>query len=338
MKTTAFTWIAGICLLASMPAFAGAGSSGGGAAIVCRDGNRKITSAELLDLYEGKVRFEYQIPGNASEPREQILAAIEKLNSHARYKPLARQVVAEVISRMRFLPPGVVFQSPEDLGGSYGIVMPDGCGVEGVGFYEADGTLKVSRSIYAAFSKTDQAAFIVHEALYKIARDRPTTDNSAASRQLNAAVFSTDVSSDVIQKMSESLVDGGYDWLFDHNEVISVPGEAHFPLLSIRITPSSSQAYSAQFACTDHSGAALTQKVSFSGTGTTELKLQDLTCYAINGSLGPSEGMPEMKFTVEFYAGQSLLYSRETKSRRADSQFYTEVLHPEIAMPQIPHL
>lgn len=45
-------------------ALAGAVDGGGGKGVVCRDQSGKISSAELLDLYEGRVQFGFNIPSS----------------------------------------------------------------------------------------------------------------------------------------------------------------------------------------------------------------------------------------------------------------------------------
>src|SRR5690349_15496095 len=114
----------------------GAGSSGGGAAVVCRKG-RKIVRAELLDIYEGRnhPRRKFLIPDRDTPVLDQVERALRRLTADPLHIPLMRQVAAEVVLAMEFLPKGVSFHSPEDLGKKLGILVPDGCAVEGVGYY-----------------------------------------------------------------------------------------------------------------------------------------------------------------------------------------------------------
>lgn len=328
------SWLIGIGIFASAAASAGAGSSGGGGAVVCREG-KKILHAYLLDLYEGRIRHGYEIPTLNASPEAQLTAAMNKLDGHPRYKALVRQVTAETLARIQFLPKDAVFDSPEDLGSRFGVVMEDGCDVEGIGFYEADDTLKVSRSIYAAFSNTDKAAFILHESLYKIARDMSHARDSAFSRQLNAMAFSRNVSGDDIQALSEQVLDGGYAWIHEQ-PYFAVAGTDHYGPIAISVKPDSDQAYSAHFLCRDLDGSPIGQPVKFEGSGAAVLQLEDQGCHAIEGAAGGAEGSNLMKFKIQLDAKNSMPHLRDFVSARADSQFYVEVHHPAITLPPLP--
>lgn len=168
----------------------GTETSGGGGAAVCRDQYKNITSAYLLDLYEGKYRFNLNIPQTAQNPDDQIIKAISKIQDPV-IKQLIKQTIADIINRASFLPNGVSLSPSTDLGKDYGAVVPDGCVIEPIGFYESSGVLKISKSIYKALSETDKAAFFVHEAIYKLARDMVYQQDSALSRKLVATMFST---------------------------------------------------------------------------------------------------------------------------------------------------
>lgn len=179
----------GSIFLLSSSAFAGKETSGGGGAAVCRDSNKKITSARLLDLYEGEVRFNYNIPQINQAPKEQIISVLSKINDQM-LKQLIYQTTAQVIQSSVFLPAGVGMAPTTDLGKDYAVVVPEGCAVEPIGFYETDGTLKLSQSVYAALSQTDRAAFFVHESVYKMAREMAFRSDSSDSRKIVASLFS----------------------------------------------------------------------------------------------------------------------------------------------------
>lgn len=179
-----------VTLLISRLSLAGGESSGGGGAAVCRDNNKKIISAQLLDLYEGVVRFNFNIPQSNQSAKDQILNALSKINDPI-LKQLIKQTTAQVLDSVVFLPIGVGMAPTTDLGKEYAVVVPEGCDIEPIGFYESDGTLKISRSVYSALSETDRAAFFIHESIYKIARDLAFKKDSSESRKLVAALFST---------------------------------------------------------------------------------------------------------------------------------------------------
>ncbi|MGK5084475.1 hypothetical protein WDW37_14365 [Bdellovibrionota bacterium FG-1] len=176
-------------LLMGLNAHAGVGTSGGGAVAVCRDAAGHIQSAELLDLYEGKVRFGMTIDQSATDPNQGFLRAVSRFVDQPYYGALIRESAKDVLERMVFLPPGVGLSPGVDLGNDYGVVIPDGCRLEYVGYYESDGTLKVAQPVYRALSATDRAAFVIHEAVYKIAREYLGQTDSSHSRKFTAALF-----------------------------------------------------------------------------------------------------------------------------------------------------
>lgn len=179
----------------------GTETSGGGGAAVCRDMNKKVSSAYLLDTYEGEVRFSYNIPQSKQDPNNQLVDVLNKIQNPL-IKQFTKQTVAQIIDSTEFLPQGVGMAPTSDLGKEYGVVVPDGCAIEPIGFYESNGILKISRSVYGALSETDKAAFFIHEAIYKLARDLTFQSDSARSRKAVASLFSNNLSQS-IQNLDE---------------------------------------------------------------------------------------------------------------------------------------
>ncbi len=195
-----------LVLLVSVHALAngGNGSSGGGAAYVCRDANKNITSAGMLDTYEGQFWHGLNIPISSVDPTTQLRAALARMTDDYR-RNLIADTADRIFANLSFLPAGVEMSPIDDLGGDHPPVKPSGCELTAVGFYVANGVLKVSRDIYEALPMTDRAAFVLHEAIYKIARDTSGAKDSAASRKLVADLFSTDASASVIQNDGASI-------------------------------------------------------------------------------------------------------------------------------------
>lgn len=77
--------------------------------------------------------------------------------------------------------------------------------IEPVGFYENNGLLKVSRSVFSALTPTDKAAFILHEGIYKMARNTSDKKDSASSRQLVAALFSKNAMPEQISQLLKNV-------------------------------------------------------------------------------------------------------------------------------------
>ena len=93
-----------------------------------------------------------------------------------------------------------------DLGNNFGVVVPNGCQIEGVGFYESDGTLKVAQPIYQTLSATNRAAFILHEAIYKLARETGDAKDSEGTRKLVAAMFSVNNQPQAVLDQARKLI------------------------------------------------------------------------------------------------------------------------------------
>jgi hypothetical protein len=174
-------------------AFAGNETSGGGAVAVCRDSAGRILSAQLLDLYEGEIRFGLSIPRSKDSADFQLGQMLSRLDGHPVLRGRLALAIREVIQRIEFLPSGVGLSPGVDLGQDYGVIVPEGCRLEYAAFYEATGKIKVARGVFSALPPTDQAALVVHEAVYRLARDRGHR-NSAKSRVLTATLFAMGVS------------------------------------------------------------------------------------------------------------------------------------------------
>lgn len=186
-------------MLSVLPAWAGggAGDGGGGNAVVCRDSQGKITKAELLDLYEGAVRYNYDLTQD-SDPLHVINRALDRSpNLYARFQ--LSEMIQHVLNNHEFLRAGVALNPSADLGKGIGVPVPEGCRLEGVGYYEEDGKLKISRSVYQALSPTDRAAFFLHEAAYALARKSKNQSDSKDSRKYVAAVLSQNVSDGAVR-------------------------------------------------------------------------------------------------------------------------------------------
>lgn len=205
-------------LLMSMTSTALAGGDGGGgSAAVFRNSKHKVTGAKLIDLTEGHDRFHFDIPESPDTPEKQIINALAKIpDSKAIYggidvtpnfvRTLVTQAVVQVIRSMHFLPKGKGLAPTTDLGKAYGVIIPDGSNPEPVGYYESDGTLEVSRSVYKPFSKTHRAAFIMHEALCELARDTAAANDTADCRKANAALFARNVDVETLAKLLNKVI------------------------------------------------------------------------------------------------------------------------------------
>jgi hypothetical protein len=172
---------------------AGGMSTGGGSAVICRDQNNKVDKAFLLDLFEGRERFGYTIPNHSSSIDEQLNDALQRISAAPAIFSVLKKVLANTYNNYVFLPAHLALHTSSDLGTEYAVVVLDGCGLEQLGYYESDGKLKVVSSIFHKLSSTDQAAFFMHEALYRLTRGVAGAFDSSSARKLTAQMFSSTV-------------------------------------------------------------------------------------------------------------------------------------------------
>lgn len=178
--------------IAADSVWAGSEASGGGGAIVCRDSSGKITSAEMLDIFEGKIRFGHrvdplQLPNRtADDIIDETLKAVFGETSSQK-KLLIR--LMKVRANIEMLPSGVAIHTSADLGKEYAVLIKAGCHLETVGYYESDGPIKVVPDILNALDAQNQAAFYLHEAIYSIYREFAGDMDSARARQITSLLL-----------------------------------------------------------------------------------------------------------------------------------------------------
>ncbi|MES2800943.1 MAG: hypothetical protein V4654_00495 [Bdellovibrionota bacterium] len=201
--------LAGI-LLSTSVSFAGV-DSGGGAGIFCPASITNQPSVQLLDLYEGRINYELEIPETNVPYEEQIEQALNKLSFDFSLKADMRKTLVALKANHKFLPVGVGIYVPPDLGEGEAVVMPTGCTLGAIGYYETNGTLKISNDAFSALSETQKAAFWMHEAFYSLDRyyyikseKFMSVPNSKATRQFISQLFSQSATQEKLFKMSES--------------------------------------------------------------------------------------------------------------------------------------
>ena len=174
---------------------AGVDSSGGGTAVVCRDGNHAISRIELLDLFEGRSVYGLTYVNNTDTTDDQIFAVYEK----AATTMVQPQIdLFSALTRVRriakILPQGTHLSAIND---AYPIVLPDGCRLEQFASYIDDGVLSIDAELWDAADQTNRAALYLHEAVYRLARGEGATD-SRFSRRVVSYLFSTTILDPVI--------------------------------------------------------------------------------------------------------------------------------------------
>jgi hypothetical protein len=197
-------------LLSTSVSFAGV-DSGGGAGIFCPASVTNQPRVQLLDIYEGRINEELDIPELILPYEEQIEAAISKLSFDFSLQMDMRRALAELKVNHKFLPLGVGIHTPPDLGEGEAVVIPTGCVLGAIGIYESSGILKISSDAFNSLSETQKAAFWMHEAFYKLVRkyyhknssSEPEKQNSKSTRTFVANLLSKSLSKDILLSKSK---------------------------------------------------------------------------------------------------------------------------------------
>lgn len=177
--------------LTATSVFAGTKDGGGGPSIICNGPDGKVKTAQLLDLYEGQIRYGLTIPKTAEPASQQLTTAFNRLTGYNWFIASdVEEALTKAESDVSFLPAGVIMAPGVDLGDSYAAVIPNGCQLAYVGYYEAGGTLRISKDIWDLLGQTDRAALFMHEALYMVGRNIGQQSSSLVAREMNGYLFS----------------------------------------------------------------------------------------------------------------------------------------------------
>lgn len=198
MKNRLAGIITGVLLTVTCHAQGGM-NGGGGRAVVCRDSSGKITSAELLDLYEAREVFGYvlRVSAPTEEAELQTTAAEyrryfgydlkEQVGPNLSAGPLSVEDVAESLrkefettrQKFRFIQlPNRLQQVPD----SHEPVATDGCQAEQLAIYYLDQLILVQKEIYEHLDPMNKLALLIHEQEYKDKRKVGATDSRRVRR------------------------------------------------------------------------------------------------------------------------------------------------------------
>ena len=193
-------WILAIFVM-SVNAFASTGGvdGGGGKAVVCRDSQGQILSAQSFDLYEGSVMFgllpkffeeglEVAVslsPKAAIDPWEKRAASALANIPSSKLQQMISHRMSLVQKSMRLVPANSQLLPVDD---SFEVIAPKNCFIEQAANYFNDRLILVSEEIWNAFDETSKAALMVHEAIYALNRMQGAKD-SRISRKMVATLF-----------------------------------------------------------------------------------------------------------------------------------------------------
>ncbi|MFN8847411.1 MAG: hypothetical protein ACK5V3_00555 [Bdellovibrionales bacterium] len=190
---------------------------GGGNAVVCRNRDGLIDSAQLLDLYEGiaiwdlkptqfdskldykEIAFQVASRMRMSSLGQNLTMAISSHSDGSgnvsslyfgvaenHHYDLVKESIERTLEIFRILPASVDLAPIPDSGH---FILPRNCKVEQVAVYRDDlEKLFIVKDIWEAFDLINRAALITHEAVYKILRS-PKEQNSNRTRLIVAKTF-----------------------------------------------------------------------------------------------------------------------------------------------------
>jgi hypothetical protein len=180
--------IVAVVTTVSMCALADGVDGGGGGAVVCRDPSGKIYSAELLDLYEGRSKYNISYFQSTGDPQQDYLKAV--LNSYHLQGYSAEISDEEILLNITKFYQSAVFVKggtlpPSNDFGSLPTV-PCGCAVEQLAmFHNFDRSGQIAKEeidldIFNALDPMSKAALVTHETEYAWLKshNEPTSENT----------------------------------------------------------------------------------------------------------------------------------------------------------------
>jgi hypothetical protein len=179
----------------------GGGDTGGGSAWVCRDVKGKITSAEVYDLYEAKIRYHFAPDFENATTTEDALALI-LARIYARDPALGQQVADQLNlfsadSEPITNTPTSKLQLPPAKDLNAIIVPADGSGCKIVSTvlqksleFPEEKKYYVDQEVWTALGPLQRAAMMTHEVLWgRVRPDDGTIGDSTRARYANAKLW-----------------------------------------------------------------------------------------------------------------------------------------------------
>jgi len=199
----------------SFSTLAGRETGNGGFAHVCRNKKGKITSAKLLDLWEGEELKTWASQRPADEQIKNILKKIGDVSLNA--LSLVQANYENI--RNNYIFTGRPLSKSEDAFPPY--EPGNGCSYEQVARFESvltetgQGGLRINREIYdsAFFTESDRAALMIHEAIYMADRAANDATTSTRTRVLVAHLFSESTMPNAVRMTFAKLIYGEFSWI-----------------------------------------------------------------------------------------------------------------------------
>lgn len=212
-------------LLVTIVAFAGPISSGGGKGVVCRDPHGKVTSVELLDLWEARILYKRSITKSTLPVAAQVDAAIDRLKYSVDIggaimndvKYTAPQYFVKLVSKrahqftqnssnVQYMT-GVTLTLSDD---SYELARPTDCGIEQIITYVdsiESPQIVVNKTLFDKMDSENQSALIVHESFYSMMRENFMEADSLRVRRAVGYVFAGNSFQDINSFLGPSYLE-----------------------------------------------------------------------------------------------------------------------------------
>lgn len=174
-----------VLMALSFSAFAG-DKGNGGYSVVCRNDDGTIASAELLDIYEGRIIYNLQYTNNSLNPAALLSKAQYKVRTERAFADKFMREIKDINSNLIFIPAGNELELTEDALPS---IKKKDCQFEQLANYTNNGEIIVSQEIYDHLDNLNRAALVVHEAVYAIRRKALGENTSDLSRKLTAYIM-----------------------------------------------------------------------------------------------------------------------------------------------------
>lgn len=178
---------------------ASAGDKGnGGYSIVCRDDAGTITSAELLDIYEGRIIYKKSYEVNQSSVEELVNFGLSRIEYWGSFNSKVQKQIDLIEKNMIMIPEGNELEPTDD---AFPPIKKKGCKFEQLANYTNSGEVLVSQEIFDHLDNVNKAAMFIHEAIYAIRRKTAGDTTSQISRKFTANLLAKETDKELNEKL-----------------------------------------------------------------------------------------------------------------------------------------
>ncbi len=189
-------------------------SDGGGQSVVCRDGSGKISSAELLDLYEARVQFGYELdvfPDTFENSIDFIDKKVKKLFPKTPgldfylSNKFRKDLILNMNEKLHFLPKGTKLKIIDDANEA---IIPVGCKIEQLANYNGPNRVLIDTEIWDKLDHVNKLALLTHEIVFYFYKKFNGEKDSRNARKIVGYIFSDLKSKKIFP--DENVFIGGY--------------------------------------------------------------------------------------------------------------------------------